>query len=127
MLKLIYTDTGVVLEQLTQPLHEWLQMRLTFAQSVGAPLQTELSHGSVLLMADQLDLSWMTHLEVDRCDAETWEICLAGIWLATSACAHEGILAVELDPQLEEQILYLWQQTQNPVESLLPLPVEGTG
>ncbi len=111
MLKLMYTDTGIYLEQLTQPLNAWVEMRLAFAIQVGSSLYVEAGRGSFLLPNTVvLDHKIHEQIEIDRCDEDTLEISLEGLWLSSDGTQHEGILAVELDPELEYHLFQVWQQ-----------------
>ncbi len=119
MLKLIYTEMGFHLEHVPLSLQDWLHHRIRFALQVGQTPWVESSRGSMLLPHEASTDPRLTALTVDPCDPDTVEISLWGQWLTADPNGDEGVLAVELDPQLEQDLLQIWQQAQVP--SCLPL------
>ncbi len=110
MLKLIYTDTGIHLERVTQSLQTWLRERVAFAQSVGEPLWIEASYGSLLLPPQVIaDSTLIRRWEWTPVDEEVWEVSLPGIWLAADHESSTGLLMVSLGDDLEHELLALWQ------------------
>ncbi|NJK62890.1 MAG: hypothetical protein HC921_09625 [Synechococcaceae cyanobacterium SM2_3_1] len=110
MLKLIYTDTGIHLEGVTQSLQIWLSERVAFAQSVGEPLWMEASYGSLLLPPEVIaDSPLIRGWEWTPVDEEVWEVNLPGIWLAADPESCSGLLVVSLGEDLEQELLDLWQ------------------
>ncbi len=112
MLKLIYTETGLVFEFVNQSEQDWLALRIQFAESIGQTLIVESSYASFLLPTDTPGIQQLeTLLEVSLGDAEMVEISLEGIWLSTDPDGIEGIFATSLDDATELLLIQLWQDS----------------
>ncbi|AFZ31891.1 hypothetical protein Glo7428_3412 [Gloeocapsa sp. PCC 7428] len=121
MLKLTYLNNGFDLEHLTQPLEEWVALRVILALRVGQPISVEPSTASFLLPVDLPGLDSLV-VEAQRlggdvmtlcaCDAEFIEISLHGTWLAFDSKTEEGIFVTNLYYVVEFLLFKLWQEAQ---------------
>jgi len=121
MLKLTYLDKNFCLEYLTQPLEEWVALRVTLALRVGKRIYVEPSMASFLLPAD---LPGLDSLETEArrfkedtitlcaCDADYIEVSLQGTWLASDTETEEGIFVTTLYYVVECLLFKLWQEAQ---------------
>lgn len=119
MLKLIYTEMGCHLEPVSLSLQDWLQHRIRFALSLGEPIWVDSSRGSILLPRSATTDPRLAALSLDPCDQDWVELSLWGQWLTADADGEYGVLAVELEPSLEEALLQIWRETQ--MLSYIPL------
>ncbi len=115
MLKLIYTETALHLELLTNDLEDWVEQRLTFSTSTGETVFVSSGTASFLLpdsICEPTAASFYLHhrgvktVTVNRCDLDRVEIGLIGYWLAGNLDSAEGIFVTQLPDRVE---LYLWQ------------------
>jgi len=121
MLKLTYLNNGFDLEHLTQPLEEWVALRVILALRVGQHISVEPSTASFLLPVDLPGLDSLV-FEAQRlggdvmtlcaCDAEFIEISLHGTWLASHTTTEEGIFVTNLYYVIEFLLFRLWQEAQ---------------
>jgi hypothetical protein len=121
MLKLIYSEAGLQLEQVTQPLERWLSQRVMLSLQAGEQLFVEPCTASVLLPASLAELQMLRAtvpvanappLELSLCDAETVEVSLRGTWLSAGSQRAEGVFVTVLGDRLECLIFKLWQASQ---------------
>ena len=119
MLKLSYLETEIVVEQLTLTTEAVVAQRSVLALRVGQPLMVQQSYGSFLLPTSLPGASalskWaesVADIEVDRCDLDWLEVTFRGIWIAETPTSDQGILVVELEADLEQAIVRLWQRSQ---------------
>jgi hypothetical protein len=125
MLKITYTDTGLVLEQVAQTVEALVAQRTVLTLRLGQSIVVQPTYASLPLpadlpaMAQLFKLSQRTEaIAIDRCDSDAepsggWlEVTLHGTWIAESASSDEGIFVTELDRSLEQQLMTLWQQAQ---------------
>jgi hypothetical protein len=118
MLKFTYTETGICLERLEQTLlEELITQRVMLALRVRSTLIVEPGTASFLLPSDLPEWTLLKHwCDRDRseisfcvCDAETIEVSLRGIWLASSRQESvEGIFLADLDEWTEHLMLKTW-------------------
>jgi hypothetical protein len=115
MLKLIYTETALHFELLTNDLEDWVEQRLTFSTSTGETVFVSSGTASFLLpepICEPTVASFYLHhqgvktVTVNRCDLDRVEIGLTGYWLSGDLDSDEGIFVTRLPDQVE---LYLWQ------------------
>ncbi len=121
MLKLTYTETSFDLERLTQPLEEWVGLRVILALRVGQSVCVEPSTASFLLPVDLPGVE-LLKAEVQRdgseiialsaCDAEYIEVSLQGSWLSDSAEDAEGVFVTAMSDRTEFFLCKLWQEAQ---------------
>ncbi len=118
MLKLIYTDTGLHLEPLTQTLEAWVTARLLLSLRSGTPLYVESSTACFLLPATLPPLAALAAaaqadesaaIAISRCDAECVEVSFPGTWLAESAESDTGLFVATLPDALEGCLYQAWQ------------------
>ncbi|MCF2970605.1 hypothetical protein L1047_05275 [Synechococcus sp. Nb3U1] len=113
MLKLIYGETGVYVERVTQSQEDWLRQQHQLAACVGAILWQEIAVGTLLLPLDSAhqlpaDLDWIP------CDEEWLEVELTGFWLAANSKVDTGTLVTQQEPSVEALLFRLWQE-QEPI------------
>jgi hypothetical protein len=125
MLKITYSDSDILIEQLELTVEAIVAQRSVLALRVGQPILVEPSYGSFLLPVDLPEVGallrraqYTAEVEIDVCDRapERWqpswvEVTLRGTWIAESANTAEGILLAELDRAIEGQLVCLWQQS----------------
>lgn len=121
MLKLTYTETGFLLERLTQSLETWASARVVLALRSGTGLTVEPSTAAFLLPADLPHLSELEKLvrtesgdsiELSFCDEEYVEVILQGTWIASEPDSEEGIFATVMSDRVEFFLDKLWQEAQ---------------
>lgn len=119
MLKITYTDTGLLLEQISQSLESLVTQRTVLALRLGQPIAVQSTAASLPLPADLPGLGQLLHLAqktgalaVEGCDRNWLEVTFSGVWIAESSHSDEGIFIAELEPTLERQLLALWHQSQ---------------
>ncbi|NJO43845.1 MAG: hypothetical protein HC769_32835 [Cyanobacteria bacterium CRU_2_1] len=122
MLKVAYTQTGLHLEYLTQPIETWIASRVVLALRTSQRLVIECSFASILFPADlttRSDLDAIAQQEptgtlvISVCDAEYVEVSLRGTWLAIdSSDGLEGTFVSTLKPETERVLFQLWQESQ---------------
>lgn len=127
MLKLMYSEAGLQLEQVTQPLELWLSQRVMLSLQAGEQLFVEPCTASFLLPASLAELQVLrTSVQVASaptvtlsfCDAETVEVSLQGTWLSAGSHRAEGVFVAVLDYRLEFLIFKLWQTAQHCIPPL---------
>ncbi|MBD0333873.1 MAG: hypothetical protein ICV62_00140 [Cyanobacteria bacterium Co-bin13] len=136
MLKITYTDTGLVLERVAQSVEAIVAQRTLLTLRLGQSIAVQPTYASLPLPAD---LPGMIHLQqlarqteavaIDRCDSDSpeqlcsWlEVTLHGVWIAESTSSDEGIFVTELDSALEHLLMAIWQQTQRRHSSARRVP-----
>ena len=121
MLKLIYTETDLRLEHLTQSPETWIAKRVILSLRVGQPLLVEPCSASLLLPASlaardaleaQVQAESLEAVAISICDPDCWEVSLRGIWLSARAEPVEGIFVAAIAPSIECLIFALWQDSQ---------------
>lgn len=126
MLKITYTDSGLFLECLSQPLEALVAQRCVLSIRSGQSQFLQSAYAAVPLQADlpgieNLRRSCAAHptLALDWCDHHLLELTVQGTWLATSPGSDEGVFVTELDVGLETHILELWAQSQQAAKAEL--------
>jgi hypothetical protein len=121
MLKITFMETGSHLEQLTQPLEEWIGLRVLLALRAAQRLVVESSTAAILLRSDLADLALLEHwierdpeqaIAICRSDADYMEVSLPGTWVTSNAAEVEGVFVALIHPDLEALLLELWQMSQ---------------
>ncbi len=113
MLKFTYTDSGIHLEYLNQPLEELISLRFLLAMRLGDRLVAEPGTASFLLPANLLLLDRLTTIARFEenltspypVDGEFVEITLRGTWLYSGTSYGEGLFMTELGEYAERLIL----------------------
>lgn len=128
MLKLTYTEAGLHLERVTQPLEAWVACRVILAVRLGQSLYLETGRAAFLLPADVPELPTLCTLirqepgnaiALDEIGLDLVEVSLKGTWMAADTQAHEGTFIVMVSDRLEVLLSMLWQKTQTHVSFLL--------
>ncbi len=114
MLKLTYTENNFNLEQLNQPLTNWVTDRVTLAMRAATNIHIQPSHASFSIpvhceyINDLENLAAENILELCHCDSELVEITLKGTWLTSDIESDLGLFVIELEPSIES----IFQQLQ---------------
>jgi hypothetical protein len=117
MLKLIYTETNLNLEYLSDSLEDWVSQRVVLALRVGNSVSVEPSTASFLVPADLPQLKMiermigreeMQGIQLDSSEAGFAEVSLSGVWLEEEE-ADAGIFATSLGDRLETLMFQLWE------------------
>jgi hypothetical protein len=107
MLKLTYSDNKLSLAGLKQSLEDWINTRVLLSVRSATSIYIESSTASVLVPADS---SYLTDLEkvnsdniveLCRCDRESVEVVLKGIWLTSEVENETGVFVTEFDESTE--------------------------
>ncbi|MBD2257943.1 alr0857 family protein [Pseudanabaena sp. FACHB-2040] len=136
MLKITYTDTGLILEQVAQTVEALVAQRMLLTLRLGQSIAVQPTYASLPLPADLPGMAYLQQLSrqteaiaIDRCDSESddlscsWlEVTIHGVWIAESASSDEGIFVTELEKSLEQQLMALWQQAQRRYASARRVP-----
>ncbi len=122
MLKLTYSESDLLVEQVALTVEILVAQRSVVALRAGQPLVIQPGYGSFTLSADLPGVASLAYtarcrgvLEVTPCDAHYLEVTLRGIWIADSLASEEGILVAELEPALEGQLATLWRMSMRRV------------
>jgi hypothetical protein len=127
MLKITYSDSNVLVEQLAIAVEVMVAQRSVVALRAGQPLVLQPGYGSLTFPAHLPGVESLTYLshsrglvEVAPCDTDWLEVTLRGTWMADSFASEEGILMAELGDTLERQLLSLWRLGLGRVEEDCP-------
>jgi hypothetical protein len=126
MLKITYSDADLLIESLALTVETVVAQRTMVALRLGETIVVEPARGSFLLPGDLPGIAALisftrplVEVDVEVCDRSPdpcqpiWlEVTLHGTWVAHGATTAEGILLAELAPAIEQQILKLWQHSQ---------------
>lgn len=118
MLKLTYTENSFSLEHLNESLEDWVNTRVILALRVATNIHIEPSTASFLLPADVCHLTDLekvakeNFVELYRCDAESVEVVLKGIWLTSDAQSEAGIFVTALSKSAELLLQQLSKREQ---------------
>jgi len=116
MLKLMYTDTGIYIEQFAQSIDGFIAARSAFAASVGQTLVCEAGRAAFLVNASKSAYAVLTRIVdpligVCLCDAEFIEVSVPGFWLAADTDSESGIFVAAFDRVTEADLVMLWNQS----------------
>ncbi|HEY9734783.1 MAG TPA: alr0857 family protein [Trichocoleus sp.] len=119
MLKITYTDAGLVLERVAQTVESVVAQRTVLALRLGGSIAVQPTYASLPLPSDLAGIAELHHLArktgaigIDGCDRNWLEVTLHGTWISESSSSDEGIFVAELEAALESLLLSLWQQAQ---------------
>ncbi|MBF2001985.1 MAG: hypothetical protein IGS38_14835 [Synechococcales cyanobacterium M58_A2018_015] len=119
MLKITYLESGLYLEQLPEPVEDWLALRMILTLRMGQRLVVEPSTASLLIPAALITrsrlarLAHTTDVTLSPVDDADVEVVLSGVWLASGG-NEEGVFVAMLHPAIEQMLLQLWQEAQLP-------------
>lgn len=129
MLKITYTDTGLVLERVAQTVEAIVAQRTVLALRVGGSIAVQPTYASLPLPINLPNIAQLHQLaqqtsaiSIDRCDRNWLEVTLQGTWIAESVSSDEGIFVTELEAELEGLLLSLWQQAQRQLTASRRVP-----
>ncbi|NJR69265.1 MAG: hypothetical protein HC771_11835 [Synechococcales cyanobacterium CRU_2_2] len=127
MLKLIYTETGLHIEQVNAPLESLVAQRVVLAMRAGQSLCVQTGRASFLIPARAQGLILLEHalgnadlhdklhdISLTVVDAEFLEVGVTGSWLTVDRDDEEGIFLTETAEAIEYLLHDLWQATQSP-------------
>lgn len=114
MLKLTYADDKISLNCLKQSLEDWVNTRVLVSIQSTVSINIESSTASILVPASSLigelnKINSENIVEFCRCDAESVEVVLKGIWVTSEVESETGVFVTEL----EESNEYLLQNLFN--------------
>ena len=114
MLKLTYTDDRISLNCFKQSLEDWINTRVLVSIRSTVSIYLESSTASILVpasssIAELEKLNGENKIEFCRCDRESVEVVLKGIWLTSVVESETGVFVTEL----EESNEYLLQSLFN--------------
>ncbi|MEM6752008.1 MAG: alr0857 family protein [Cyanobacteria bacterium P01_C01_bin.38] len=105
MLKLTYSNNKISLDCLKQSLEDWINTRVLISIRSTLSIYIESSTASILVPASSsCELELMSSeniIELCRCDAESVEVVLKGIWLTSQAESETGVFVTELEEYTE--------------------------
>jgi hypothetical protein len=121
MLKFTYTETGLHLEQLPQPVEDWMTLRVILSLRTGQRLVVERGTAAFLLPKNLIGLRSLEAAiqqeygaaTLTQSDAEYVEVSLRGTWICSSAEEADGVFVACLGDRTEWLIFKLWRETQN--------------
>ncbi len=122
MLKLIYTEIDVHLEQFAANLEKWVQDRVIFSLRTGDQITVEKSSAAFLLPVDSPELDILIDLvnqeksdvvEIGVGDQEFMEVSLLGYWLTDDPDSSEGVFVSELSSELESYLFQFWNEARS--------------
>ncbi|MGB7375413.1 MAG: alr0857 family protein [Rivularia sp. (in: cyanobacteria)] len=114
MLKLTYTDDKISLDCSKQSLEDWVNTRVLISIRSTVSINIESSTASILVPASSFvgelnKINSENIVEFCRCDAESVEVVLKGIWVTSEVESETGVFVTEL----EESNEYLLQSLFN--------------
>ncbi len=122
MLKLTYTETGLSLEILEQPLEIWVNTWVLLTLRSGTALWVEPTTATFILPIDLPHIGELlnivheeieTSLELYLGDEEGIEVNLDGTWLSSNANAEEGVFVCGFSDRTEACLYRLWQASEH--------------
>lgn len=125
MLKISYTEKGVHIERLNEPLETWLANRVLVSLRSTVGIFVEPSSASLIVPRDLpyfQDLSESEEnpdFQIDLCDSSCAEISLEGSWIATPENSEEGIFVCCLSSKTEFFLHQLWREGNLNTTSLI--------
>ncbi len=128
MLKLTYTEDGLILEQVNGSLEEFVMQRVVLAMRVGQALHIEPGRAAFLIAIAHPYFQQLLNLtqsdqqqgmKVCLVDDQFAEVSIKGTWIADNRSSHEGIFMTALLDRTEEFVYRLWQATQSQFSSIV--------
>ncbi|MEB3359672.1 MAG: hypothetical protein VKK04_23300 [Synechococcales bacterium] len=119
MLRLIYTETGLDLKVIDQPMKDWIALRRTLAHRTGHVFRDETCTASFLLPRDLRQMGLLKRLVTDGnatgvdltlADAEFMEVSLRGHWVSSCPADAEGVFIAAFPVCLEKMIAEMWAE-----------------
>jgi len=129
MLKLTYTDVGLNLERIVNPVNNLadnyietlVAQRVVLAVRTGQAICVQPGRASFLVPVNSVNLKEykatvqgesIRSIDLTGVDHEFYEISLRGTWVAGNHDAYEGMFLVSLSDRIELFIDRLWNFTQ---------------
>jgi hypothetical protein len=119
MLKLTYTEQGLLLDHVDQSLDAWISNRMLLSVSTGIPIWIESTQVSFLFTAD---LPYLSHLidnpsndfnhtfELSICEPNQIEMKISGTWISSHPDNQEGVFICSFPDYLEDRISLLLEE-----------------
>jgi hypothetical protein len=113
MLKLTYTDEGLLLNHLNQSLDNWVSNRILLALRSGIPFWIESTKVCFMLpmnlpcinqLIDSLGGELNNTLELALYDKSQMELKLFGTWLSSHPDNEEGVFVCNYNDKIEDSI-----------------------
>ncbi len=107
MLKLTYTNNKLSLDYLKKSLEDWINTRVLINVRSATSIYIESSKASFLVPADSSYIAELEKvnseniMELCRCDSESVEVVLKGIWLTSEVGSETGVFVTELEESTE--------------------------
>ncbi|MBF2090078.1 MAG: hypothetical protein IGR80_12580 [Synechococcales cyanobacterium K44_A2020_017] len=132
MLKLTYSDMGLYLERVAEPLEVLLARRALLALRTGHSMHIHSSRASLLFstqaiqrtdLEQAIQAEWTNScrhfsqdsvITLEAVDEHWIEVSLPGVWIASDRHTHDGIVMTCLGDRLEALFMQLWRM-QNSV------------
>ncbi|MCM1981917.1 alr0857 family protein [Lyngbya confervoides] len=119
MLKLIYTETGMILERVENTLESVIGQRLKLALSLGESFYLEPSSATILLTLEAKGYQALARvvqsdpaITTSVLDPDCVEVTLTGNWLAATAETESGIFLASLSQQTEQLLQSYWEGSE---------------
>lgn len=118
MLKLIYTEDGLILESVNKTINALINQRIQLSLAAAQPFYLENSTATLLLNLDTKDFQILqTALSQDKTqsihasvlEGDCVEVTLTGTWLAQDPESESGIFLAVLGQDSEILIREYWQ------------------
>jgi hypothetical protein len=115
MLKLTYTDNKINLHCFKQSLEDWINTRVLISIRSLTSIYIESSTASILVPASSSiaklnKLNAENIVELCRCDAESIEVVLKGIWMTSEVESETGVFVTELEEYTEYLLQNLFER-----------------
>lgn len=116
MLKIAFTDKGLHIETLNEPLETWLSNRVLISLRSTVGICIEPSSASLIVPKDLpyfQDLSAdedIQDFQIDICDSSCDEVSLSGYWVAAPENIEEGVFVCCLSKKTEFFLHQLWKE-----------------
>jgi hypothetical protein len=126
MLKLIYTENGICVEQIHASLETIIAQRIALAVRCNQSIWVEPGEAAFLVPAARYDSKLLDtlprsdqqpQLSVELVDADYAEVQIEGVWLAEDSDADEGIFLAVYPEATEAFLVGLCESLPKPVSS----------
>ncbi len=121
MLKLIYTEDGLILESVTLPLETLVNQRLKLALAATQPFYVEASTATLLLNLDTRDFKMLQSvvatdktqsIQASVLEGDCVEVTLKGTWLTHRPESESGIFLAVLSRESEALVKTYWEVSE---------------
>ena len=118
MLKLIYTEDGLILESVESNLETLVSQRLKLALAAAQPFYVESSTATLLLNLDSREFVQLQNviaqdktqaIQASVLEGDCIEVTLKGTWVTNLPDSESGILLASLGKQSERLVQDYWE------------------